>query len=124
MSLHHIIRESDKPYAEKIAAFERYFDKCRKDPENFKVTSKQMRDYKRLLHDASIEELAHYEVIFATCAVGGSPKLIKATKGSIFQVRRILFCVFVCLFLKDSIVYYSNCGGSALYMIGLVQSKS
>ncbi|XP_025110061.1 LOW QUALITY PROTEIN: helicase with zinc finger domain 2-like [Pomacea canaliculata] len=43
VSLHHIIRESDKPYAEKIAAFERYFDKCRKDPENFKVTSKQMR---------------------------------------------------------------------------------
>ncbi|PVD23135.1 hypothetical protein C0Q70_16398 [Pomacea canaliculata] len=56
VSLHHIIRESDKPYAEKIAAFE------------------------------STKELAHYEVIFATCAVGGSPKLIKATKGSIFQV--------------------------------------
>lgn len=91
MSLHHIIREFDKPHAEKIATFEKYFDKCRSDPENFKVTSKQNRDYKRLLYDASVEELAHYEVIFTTCAVGGSPKLVEATKGSIFQVGMILF---------------------------------
>ncbi|XP_025109737.1 helicase with zinc finger domain 2-like [Pomacea canaliculata] len=35
---------------------------------------------------ASVEELAHYEVIFTTCAVGGSPKLVEATMGSIFQV--------------------------------------
>ncbi|XP_025109726.1 helicase with zinc finger domain 2-like [Pomacea canaliculata] len=86
VSLHHIIRESDKPYAEKIATFDKYFDKCRSDPENFKVTSKQIKAYKRLLHDASVEELAHHEVIFATCAVGGNSKLVKATKGSIFQV--------------------------------------
>lgn len=90
--MHRIIRESDKPYAEKIATFDKYFDKCRSDPENFKVTSKQIKDYKRLLHDASVEELAHYEVIFTTCAVGGNSKLVKATKGSIFQVSLKVYC--------------------------------
>ena len=81
-----MIRQDGKPYAEEIAAFEKFFDKCRQEPDKYSVTNKQLKKYRRLLFKASVEELKHYEVILATCAVGGNRKLVEGTEKTVFQV--------------------------------------
>ncbi|KAL8586098.1 hypothetical protein ACOMHN_065061 [Nucella lapillus] len=86
VALHHLIRQDDKPHAEEIARFEKRFDKCRRDPSQPNVTEKELKAYHRLLFDASVEELAHYEVILATCAVGGNKKVAKGIQETIFQL--------------------------------------
>ena len=86
IALHHLIREDDKPYADEIAVFEKFFDKCRQEPDKYSVTNKQLKKYRRLLFKASVEELKHYEVILATCAVGGNRKLVEGTEKTVFQV--------------------------------------
>jgi len=106
VSLHHLIRQSGKPYAEEIAVFEKYFDKCRKQPDEYIVTNKQLKKYRRLLFKASVEELRHYEVVLATCAVGGNRKLIEGTEKTIFQVR--LLYVFWSIVLPQPSQCFSN----------------
>ncbi|XP_076462248.1 3'-5' exoribonuclease HELZ2-like isoform X2 [Babylonia areolata] len=86
VALHHLIRQDDKPFAEDIAEFEKFFDKCRQDPDKHSVTDRQLRKYYRLLHDASVEELKHYEVVLATCAVGGNRRVVGGIRESVFQL--------------------------------------
>ncbi|KAK7490439.1 hypothetical protein BaRGS_00018225 [Batillaria attramentaria] len=86
VTLHHIIRESGKPYAEKLAEFENFFQKCRLNPELYSVDSKGVKMYRKLLHKASVEELRNYEVVLTTCAVGGNRRLVEGTEGNIYQV--------------------------------------
>ena len=64
--------------------FEKYFDKCCQEPHKYSVLSEQLKKYYKLLFVASVEELKHYEVVLATCAVGGNHKLVEGT--SVFQV--------------------------------------
>ena len=86
VALHHLIRQDGKPYAEEIAAFKKFFDRCRQEPDQNSVTNKQLKKYHTLLFKASVEELKHYEVILATCAVGGNRKLVEGTEKTVFQV--------------------------------------
>ncbi|KAK7490446.1 hypothetical protein BaRGS_00018232 [Batillaria attramentaria] len=86
IALHHVIRQADKPYAEEIAKYGRFFDKCRRDPKTYRLENEDIRRYRKLLRDATVEELQEYEVVLTTCAVGGNKKLCDGTKGSVFQV--------------------------------------
>ena len=87
MTLHHLIRESDRPYAEEIGRFDRHFEKCLREPRKYTVTSEALKDYRKLLTWATMAELAEYEVVLATCSVGGCRKLVEGTKNTVFQVR-------------------------------------
>ncbi|KAK7490451.1 hypothetical protein BaRGS_00018237 [Batillaria attramentaria] len=86
VTLHHVIRQEGKPFAEKLQQVDRLFEECRKKPDSFHLDSKVIKNYRRLLYKASVEELQHYEVVLTTCAVGGNRKLVKGTKGTVFQV--------------------------------------
>ena len=86
VALHHLIRQDGKPHAEEISVFEKYFHKCRQEPDKYSVSNKQLKMYRKLLFVASVEELKHYEVVLATCAVGGTDKLVEGTKNTVFQV--------------------------------------
>ncbi|KAK7100382.1 hypothetical protein V1264_023346 [Littorina saxatilis] len=86
VSLHHLIRREGKPKAKEIAVFQRYFEKCNTMPDMYSVNSKQLKKYRKLVYDASVEELSHYEVVLATCAVGGNNKLTSGTQGTVYQV--------------------------------------
>ncbi|KAK7490438.1 hypothetical protein BaRGS_00018224 [Batillaria attramentaria] len=86
VTLHHVIRQEGKPFAEKLQQVDRLFEECRKKPDSFHLDSKVIKSYRRLLYKASVEELQHYEVVLTTCAVGGNRKLVKGTKGTVFQV--------------------------------------
>ena len=86
MTLHHLIRQSDRPYANEIWRYGSHFDKCIANPREYTVTSMELKAYRKLLNKASIEELVKYEVVLATCSVGGCRKLVEGTKNTIFQV--------------------------------------
>ncbi|KAK7482666.1 hypothetical protein BaRGS_00026075 [Batillaria attramentaria] len=81
VALHHIIRHSDKPYAEQIAAFEKLFQQSPSSVDN-----NVLQKYYKLLRKASVEELGNYEVVLTTCAVAGSSRLVEGLKGKVFQV--------------------------------------
>ena len=87
MTLHHLIRQNDRPYADEICRYDNHFEKCIANPRKYTVTSMELKTYRKLLTKASIEELVKYEVVLATCSVGGCGKLVKGTKNTIFQVR-------------------------------------
>ena len=91
VALHHLIRQAGKPHAEEISVFEKYFDKCRQEPDKYSVSNKQLKKYRKLLFVASVEELKHCEVVLATCAVGGTEKLLEGTENTIFQVCITVF---------------------------------
>ncbi|KAK7490445.1 hypothetical protein BaRGS_00018231, partial [Batillaria attramentaria] len=86
IALHHIIRQSGKPHAEEICQYEEHFERCRREPKKYPLESEDIKAYRKLLYEATVEELGNYEVVLTTCAVGGNRKLIEGTMGSVFQV--------------------------------------
>lgn len=81
-----MIREDGKPHADELSRYKKLFDKCRRDPKTHPLESKDIKAYRKLLYDATVDELRNYDVILTTCAVGGNRKLAEGTKGSVFQV--------------------------------------
>ncbi|XP_046548202.1 LOW QUALITY PROTEIN: helicase with zinc finger domain 2-like [Haliotis rubra] len=79
ISLHHRIRQQDKPYANEIKKFDSFFLNNYND-----VTSDHIKRYSELIFKASCEELEKCDVILSTCAVGGNMKII--TSANVFQV--------------------------------------
>lgn len=79
VSLHHIIREKGKKYAEKITAYDRMF----KDSDYAPMPDK-VKEYVHLVREASIDEIRKWDVILCTTAVGSNPKVLQAT--SVHQV--------------------------------------
>jgi hypothetical protein len=45
-----VIREFDKPHAEDINRFDRWFEKSIKDPERYPVTHKDLKMYRKLIN--------------------------------------------------------------------------
>ena len=86
VSLHRLIREKGKTYAEDIVQFEKLFAQSCQKPDEFPVISRRLTNYRKLLFKASVEELKHYEVVLTTCAVTGNQRLIEGTRGRVFQV--------------------------------------
>ncbi|XP_052254570.1 helicase with zinc finger domain 2-like [Dreissena polymorpha] len=79
VTLHHLIREKGKPYAEEIKAMDRFFKKT-----NYAPMPEQARKYVHLIREACIDEIRKHDVILCTTAVGSNPKVLEAT--SVHQV--------------------------------------
>lgn len=73
ISIHHLIRQPGKQFADKINA-------------SSLVDTEEIKAYIQLVREATIEELAHYDVIFCTTAMATSVKLLKGMKDRVFQV--------------------------------------
>ena len=73
ISIHHLIRQPGKKFADKINA-------------SSLVDTEEIKAYIQLVREATIEELSHYDVIFCTTAMATSVKLLKGMKDRIFQV--------------------------------------
>ncbi|XP_052090430.1 helicase with zinc finger domain 2-like [Mytilus californianus] len=81
VSMHILIRQVGKPYQEDISAYDRQF-KQHPDGVDYKVVTK----YRSIISKAVIEEVKLYDVIFCTTAMATNPKLLKGTRGRIFQI--------------------------------------
>ncbi|XP_046567928.1 LOW QUALITY PROTEIN: helicase with zinc finger domain 2-like [Haliotis rubra] len=73
VTLHHVIRQTDKPHAPKIRdydeRFRRYLNSSTTKREN--ITLEDVKAYDKLINDAEKEELEKYDVILCTCIVAG-----------------------------------------------------
>ncbi|KAL3868506.1 hypothetical protein ACJMK2_041307 [Sinanodonta woodiana] len=78
ISLHHLIREKSKPFAEEINTFDESFKLPDYIPDH-----KEVQKYVHLLKVATVEELKKHDVILCTTAVA-SNKLLKGT--DIYQI--------------------------------------
>ncbi|KAL5022258.1 hypothetical protein ScPMuIL_001413 [Solemya velum] len=78
VSLHHLIRQTGKKHADEIKRYDAFF---KKSPNA--VEPDHINMYKRLVTDATIEELKHYDVVFCTTALACNPKIVEGTK--VFQ---------------------------------------
>ncbi|XP_061168135.1 helicase with zinc finger domain 2-like [Saccostrea echinata] len=83
VSLHNLIRKKDKPFAEKIKQFDKLF---KENPNGIYFDPELVNEYRKVLSDATQEELKHYDVIFCTTAVATNQKFLKATEGKIYQL--------------------------------------
>ncbi|XP_050402290.1 helicase with zinc finger domain 2 [Patella vulgata] len=83
ISLHHVIRQSGKPYAKEIRKFDEVFRKERERPDSQGISAKIIRSYNKLVNEAERHELPNYDVILCTAAIAGSQKYTSAT--NIFQ---------------------------------------
>lgn len=81
VSMHILIRQLGKPYQEEISAYDRQF-KQHPDGVDYKVVTK----YRSIISKAVIEEVKRYDVVFCTTAMATNPKLLKGTRGRIFQI--------------------------------------
>ncbi|CAG2233752.1 unnamed protein product [Mytilus edulis] len=70
-SMHIQIRQLGKPYMEEITAFDRQF-RQHQDGVDYKDVNK----YRKLIHKAVIEEVAHYDVIFCTTAMATNLRIM------------------------------------------------
>lgn len=73
ISIHHLIRQPGKKFADKIN-------------ESTLVDIEEIKAYMQLVQEATIEELSHYDVIFCTTAMATNVKLLTGMKDRIFQV--------------------------------------
>ena len=80
VALHELIRLPDRNFAAQIKEFDVKFEK---KPD--KVTIKDIRDYKKLVSTASVEELKRAQVILCTCGTSGN-NLYKTIFEKINQV--------------------------------------
>ncbi|XP_061162412.1 helicase with zinc finger domain 2-like isoform X2 [Saccostrea echinata] len=80
VTLHHLIRDAGKPYAEKIKEFDRKFSR------QSSIDYREIKKYKSYIASAIQEEVPNYDVILCTTAVATSARLLIATKNSIFQL--------------------------------------
>ncbi|XP_061163419.1 helicase with zinc finger domain 2-like [Saccostrea echinata] len=80
-TLHHIIREEGKTYAEEI---KQYDEKFKTNPK--KINFGEIKKYKKCIGKAIQEELPKYDVILCTASVATSASLLAPAKGTIFQV--------------------------------------
>ncbi|XP_060082174.1 helicase with zinc finger domain 2-like [Ylistrum balloti] len=78
--LHHVIRECGKPYAESLKSFDKKFEN-----KSYTASIEEIDKYQEILSKATQEELMNYDVILCTASMAGNPKLLKATKGKVYQ---------------------------------------
>jgi hypothetical protein len=85
IALHHIIRTSGK-YASQIKSMEQIFRNSNFHPRRNSAIQKLLKNYRKLLFTASLEELANYDAVLCTCAVGCNTLIEKALSGLVYQV--------------------------------------
>lgn len=80
VSLHHLIRQRGKKYAEEINKMDELFKINKYCP-----MPAEVKKYVHLVREASIDEIRKHDVILCTTAVGSNPKILSAT--SVYQVH-------------------------------------
>ncbi|VDH97755.1 Hypothetical predicted protein [Mytilus galloprovincialis] len=80
VSIHHLIRNPEKPHAYKLCQYEETF---RKKPNQ--INAEKVKEYTKLLTLATIEEISQHDIIFCTTAMATNKRLIEGTKNRIFQ---------------------------------------
>ncbi|XP_021378073.1 helicase with zinc finger domain 2-like [Mizuhopecten yessoensis] len=78
--VHYLIRREGKTYADEIHQFDEKFQGRKYD-----VTFDDVQSYFKIVSEATKEVLQNCDVIFCTTAMAANPKLLKATKGKIYQ---------------------------------------
>lgn len=76
VSLHHLIRKPDNKFSKRLKQYDDLFRKNLNTPEN--IEQEKIEAYKKLVTDASMAEIAKYDVILCTCAVSASNRMIRA----------------------------------------------
>lgn len=95
--LHYIIRQDGKPNADKLQEYDAKFMADNEIiAQNEKLPHEERRPvetklediygYKKILNEATKEELEKYDVIFCTTSMAASPRLLEVTKGHVGQV--------------------------------------
>ena len=87
ISLHHILRDYSDPeyrdrianekggrdYRNEIAVYDKIF--AERDPEE--ISDEAVDAYKKLIHEASVDELKHYDIVLSTCSGSACQRLIQ-----------------------------------------------
>ena len=80
IAVHCLIRTSGA-HAKEILKYE---DDFKRNHAN--VTDNKVKEYKKLLRIATIEELSKHDVIFCTTSMATSPRLLNAVQNNVFQL--------------------------------------
>lgn len=100
VSLHYLIRQKGKKYAEEINARDKFFKE-----NDYEPMPELVKEYVHIIREASIEEIRKYDVILCTTAVGANPKVLEAT--NVYQVK-LLLCVMTFLKSVPTFIYNSE----------------
>lgn len=73
ISLHHIIRRTNKPYNRRILEYDQKFSSNMHVPET--ISDSEISAYQKLIKEASAEELKNYDIILCTCSTSASDRL-------------------------------------------------
>lgn len=85
ISIHQIIRKADSLKTIEINYLDCKFNLSQHDKSQ-KPAFKDIRRYKRIISEATEEELRKHHIIFCTIAETTSPQFIKGTQGKVFQL--------------------------------------
>ena len=91
ISLHFLIRQLGKPYSEKIRCYDDLFAKNQGTPEN--VTDDKLEKYRKLILEASIEELKNYDIVLCTCSASSSKRVIRGTNITQIIIDECAMCM-------------------------------
>ena len=76
IALHYLIREESNTFHEEIRRFDKRFKDLKEHPEG--VTDAEIENYKKLIKNASMEEITKYDIILCTCSASASPRIVRA----------------------------------------------
>ena len=91
VALHHLIREPNKKFSERIKSFDELFAQNAKTPE--RVDQEIIEEYKKLITDASMDEIAKYDIILCTCTVSASKRMIRAANIAQVIIDECAMCM-------------------------------
>ena len=91
ISLHFLIRQEGKPYTKDIKDFDDRFATNQKTPEN--VTDGELKEYRKLILEASVEELKNYDIVLCTCSASSSKRLLHGTNIAQIIIDECAMCM-------------------------------
>ena len=91
VALHHLIREPHNKFSSRIREFDLLFKNNSKTPEN--VDQEKIDEYKKLITDASMDEIAKYDIILCTCSVSASNRIVRAANITQVVVDECAMCM-------------------------------
>lgn len=80
VAVHHMIRESHRPFAEQILKYDELFNR-----NSNRVEPKSIKKYTKLVTAASVDMIKEQDIIFCTTSMATSIKLVAGAGDNIFQ---------------------------------------
>jgi len=91
ISLHFLIRKPNKPYSKRILDFDHKFAVNQQTPEM--VTEDELKQYRKLINEANIEELKQYDIVLTTCSGSGSKRIKRGTNVAQIIIDECAMCM-------------------------------